>query len=137
MEKTLKQRYEEIAEEYRKALIKQFYPDGEMLCDDSYWVGDEIGGVLEIGDYYISYDDVRYIIDNNIDFTTWDDWYDYTTRIGCIRSDIPVPNLKNWCAGCPRFDEEQIKEMEAAARRVEIATMEFEKTVERYAKGGF
>lgn len=132
-EKTLKQIFEGVAEAYCKRFNTAFF-----LGEETHrWVGDEIGGVLEIGDYCLNYDDVRYIIDNNIDFTTWGDWYDYTTRIGCIRSDIPVPNLKNWCAGCPRFDEEQIKEMEAAARRVEIATMEFEKTVERYAKGGF
>ena len=132
-EKTLKQIFEGVAESYCKRFDTCFFFGG----GDYGWVGDKIGGVLSISDFFLDYDDVRYIIDNNIDFTTWVDWYEYCERIGCIRDDIPVPSVEQWCSGFCRIDEEKIQEMEVAAKRLEEATIEFETTVDKYAKGGF
>lgn len=109
MEKTLKQRYEELAEEYRKALIKQFYPNEEVPYDDSYWVGDEIGGVLDFHQDFYDYDTIRYIVDNNIQYETWYNWYQYCQDVGDFG--IKTPTLKAWCEDCPRLSQESIERL--------------------------
>lgn len=43
-----------------------------------YWVSNEIGNLLSIAGYYISFDDVRYDIDNGVDNAKFFEWYDYS-----------------------------------------------------------
>lgn len=104
----MKQQYKEICERYRRSLT--------YLCNltSSYWVADEAGGVLCIDDdgYFLSFDDVRYIVDNDIKLEEVDAWCDYNTRLRMISSDIPTINLESWHKGCPRRSEEEIKELE-------------------------
>ena len=131
MEKTLKQRYEELAEEYRKALIKQFYPNEEVPYDDSYWVADEIGGVLELNEDFFGFDTIRYIVDNNIQYETWYNWFQYCQSVGDFG--ISTPNLKAWCKGCPRLSKEQIDRLVKLKQDLQDQVEEDN----RFLKGGF
>lgn len=108
MEKTLKQRYEELAEEYRETLVKKFYPD-EVPFADSYWVADEIGGTLDLKQDFFDYDTIRYIVDNDVQYETWENWYQYCQEVGDFG--ISTPNLKAWCKGCPRLSDEQVERL--------------------------
>ena len=56
--------WEDICTKYVNAFIKK-----HNIEDDSwYWVGDNPGTILCICDYFISMDDLRYDIDNNIQY---------------------------------------------------------------------
>ena len=59
---TLKERYEAICEEYRKVFLEK------QGFHYSYWIADEIGGVLSCNEeYYFNINDIRYDIDNDIE----------------------------------------------------------------------
>lgn len=131
MEKTLKQRYEELAEEYRKALIKQFYSDEEVPYDDSYWVGDEIGGELELRQDFYDYDTIRYIVDNNVQYETWEDWYQYCQEV--CDFGIKTPTLKAWCEGCRRLPQESIEMLKKMRQDLQDQIENYK----QYLKGGF
>lgn len=60
MKNTLKERYENLCNEY----LKRFCEKQEMDFDDG-WVGGTVGGIANIGDYYLSFDDIRLDIDTN------------------------------------------------------------------------
>lgn len=130
MGKTLKQRYEEVAQEYRVALIKKFYPE-EVPFADSYWVGDEIGGVLELNEDFFGFDTIRYIVDNDVLYDIWEDWYQYCQEVGDFG--IKTPTLKAWCEGCPRLSQESIERLAKMKQDLQDQ-IEEEK---RLLKGGF
>lgn len=131
MEKTLKQRYEELAEEYRKALIKQFYPDEEVPYGDSYWVGDEIGGILELNEDFFDFDTIRYIVDNDVQYDTWEDWYQYCKEVGDFG--ISTPTLEEWCKGCKILPQENIERLAKMKQDLQDQIEDDE----LYLKGGF
>ena len=59
---TLKERYEAICEEYRELFLEK------QGFSYSYWIADEIGGVLSCNEeYYFNINDIRYDIDNDIE----------------------------------------------------------------------
>ena len=67
--KTLKQKYEQIANDY----INEFSKKHEIDFDG--WIGEDIGGVALFGDYFFNFDDLRYAIDNGLSFDWFIDWY--------------------------------------------------------------
>ena len=109
MEMTLKEEFEQIANKYANKLVEMYF--FEKDCDKPYfyWVSDEAGSILAVSDYYFNFDDIRYIVDNNVPFDTWLDWYDYNLAITDL--DIKAPNLKSWYVGCPRLTKEQLVNM--------------------------
>jgi hypothetical protein len=130
MEKTLKQRYEELAEEYRETLVKKFYPD-EVPFADSCWVADEIGGILDLHQDFYDYDTIRYIVDNDVQYETWEDWYQYCQEVGDFG--IKTPTIKAWCKGCPRLSDEQVERLVKLKQDLQDQIEEDK----QYLKGGF
>ncbi len=60
----LKNRYEAICEEYRKLFIEK---QGFEL-QDTYWIADEIGGVLSCNEeYFFNIDVIRFDVDNDVE----------------------------------------------------------------------
>ena len=111
----LKQNYEKACNAYVDELCRRY----DLDKDDSFWVVDQVGGILIIGDLSISFLDIVYIIDNNVKWETFIDWYDYRLRLYCINEKEPAPNLKNWCNGCPRKSDKELSILEEANRRFE------------------
>ena len=66
--KKLKKMFEESAEQYAAKFAKI------MQMDFEWWIGDNVGEVAEIGDLFVDFSDIRYVVDNNIsepDFITY------------------------------------------------------------------
>ena len=112
--KDLKEEYAKVCNAYRKLLCEHF----DIDFDNSFWVGGDVGRVLELNDYYVNFDDVIYLVDNNISFDVFSEWYDYNIRLKSIDFDIVTPNLKKWCMGCPRNSETDIIELEKMHKKV-------------------
>lgn len=112
----LKQEFEQLMEEYKKIFLELYFQENENDLVDSYWIADEIGGVLCVqDDMFYSTDIIRYCVDNNVSWEDLDTWYQYCLRLGMIDPQIPVPNLKAWIGGCPRYQEDELKELERLA----------------------
>ena len=57
------------------------------------WVGDEIGGILELSGYYINFDDIRRDIDESISKDVYFEYYDY-----CVEKEKKI-NYKSYLMG--------------------------------------
>jgi len=67
----LKKDYEEAVKNYT-----EFFRIKQQL-DFDYWVADQVGTVGMFGDYFFSFDDIRYDIDNEIDANIIMQWQNY------------------------------------------------------------
>jgi len=65
----LKNKYNKICNKYVEIFCKKnkLYFKG--------WIGDNIGGVSGINDYFFDFDDIKYAVDNEIKFSWVSDWY--------------------------------------------------------------
>ena len=106
---TLRLNYEKACNDYVKRFIKMY-----ALSSDDFWVGEEVGGIVCVSDYFINFLDVVYMVDNNIGWDVFLNWYDYTLELsiknGIKTNKIPIPNLQSWCMGCPRYSEDELDE---------------------------
>ena len=67
----LKTKYEKIVEQYLIAFVEK----QELDIENCYWVADRIGEILSVNEqYYFSFDDIRFDVDNNIKAGTILDW---------------------------------------------------------------
>lgn len=130
-DKTLKEEFENVANKYRYKLVDMYFADEEGVRPDSLWIGGESGGMLEVNDYFFGFDDIRYIVDNNLPYDVFVSWYDYCLTVGGLN--INTPNLKSWHHGCPRLNDEQIANIIKIKQNFENACNEANK----FAKGGF
>jgi len=108
--KEIKKEFESAVQKYTEEFCQKMY--GEPRCTEDFWIGGDVGGVVCIGDEYWGFDQIRETVNNDYDPKEVFAWYDYCVRLGSIDHTIPVPNLEHWMAGCPRYTEEQISEIE-------------------------
>ena len=89
---SLHKAYEAVCEVYKQRLIEQF----ELDPIDVYWVGNEVGGLLDIqGTYSLHLPEIVTIVDKLMlfdDFIDW--WYQWTEE----NNDHPI-NLNSWLMG--------------------------------------
>ena len=129
MEK-LKEQYEEICNEYKNKFIARYFYFNDGSKAENEWIANEVGGILEVNDYYFNFEEIRLCIDNNYQWEDISQWYDYVSRVKLIDVNIPTPNLKSWIQHCPRLFEQELQELESAKKRMLMAKKLFEKAVE-------
>ena len=70
----LKTQLKKVITEY----TKEFYTiitDYPYDKDDAYWIGGDMTGVCGIGDYYVQFSDMVFVVDNKISGEDYIDWY--------------------------------------------------------------
>jgi hypothetical protein len=75
--------------------------------DDGFgwWVGDEVGGIFCLeDDTFISMDDIRYCVDNEVSYDDYSDYLDYNVK--CSDNGFDGMNLKAFIKGAPRVNDE-------------------------------
>lgn len=91
----LNERFESVCDEYLEAFCLK-----HDLCVDYDWVGNEVGGVVIIGDYFINFDDIRLDIDKNASEPCFFKWYyvalDYANENGTTEGCM---NYKSYLMG--------------------------------------
>ena len=103
----LSDQYEKACNEYLLEFCAQ------MELSNEGWVGNDVGGVAYVGDYFIGMSDLMVAVDNGIDLDALLEWYDYGVIVGS-----GAPNLKSWLAGCPRKSQEELDSIEATRKRI-------------------
>lgn len=102
------------------------------------WIANEIGGSCLLGDYCVTFWDMKVDIDMEAQKDEYFKYYDYfleSQNLGFI-----CPNYANWLRGCPRLSEEQRKSLREAKNRVYEAQKDFERILKEEnnkLKGGF
>ena len=69
----LKNIYEKIVEQYLIAFVEK----QELDIENCYWVADRVGELLSVNEqYYFSFDDIRFDVDNNVKERLIFRWHD-------------------------------------------------------------
>lgn len=77
------------------------------------WVGNDPGGIAEVGDLFVSMADMLTDIDRDAPKEEYVKYYDYCMRVKSIAGGkLETPNYGSWLRGCPRMNEEQISRLE-------------------------
>ena len=96
------------------------------------WVGDDPGGIAEVGDLFVSMADMLTDIDRDAPKEEYIKYYDYCMRVGGIcDGKLNTPNYDSWLRACPRMDEEQIARLEELQRDVRSAEMNLKVEIDR------
>lgn len=112
----LQNRWNEVCNAY----LKEFCKKHGFICADG-WVGDDVGTIAIIGDFFVNIIDMRYDIDNNVDKDKFLLWYDYTSNIAMLGLERTI-NYPSFCKGAPLpYTEEEIAEIEILQERVREA----------------
>ena len=103
--KLLKENYEKACNEYLKAFCSTY----ELQYEEDAWEAGDVGTIALIGDFYIDFQDMMYMLNNGIAFEEWLRWYDYCLDAHDLGLDMP--NFTSWHKGCPRLTKEQIQDI--------------------------
>ena len=68
--KTLKEKADKLAMKYIKEFEKKYEVYFEFAVADNYF------DVLNFGDYYVNFTDIKYCIDNNVSSESFFNWYE-------------------------------------------------------------
>lgn len=117
-----------LRDNYKKACDAYLHRFCEFIEMDTHyadWV--DVGGIAEIGDYYVSMQDMITAVEHNVGYEQFIKWYDYTLRVGVLG--LPTCNLSNWLKGCPTYSEEQMKRIEEALDRIQKDQEELDRLI--------
>lgn len=104
----------------------------EWGYDPAAWVGNDPGGIAEVGDLFVSMADMLTDIDRDAPEEEYIKYYDYCLRVGSIANgELETPNYDSWLRGCPRMDEEQLRRLEELQRDVRCAGMNLKVEIDR------
>lgn len=117
----LRSNYEKACNAYLEAWCKKH----EFDIKDAEWVG--VGGVVNVGDYYVSFIDIMTDIDKDAPREEY--WKYYYYALDCGWLEIPYPNYTNWLRGCPIKSEEEMRRLKALKVKAEEARRIFENAI--------
>jgi hypothetical protein len=83
------------------AYVQEFCNKHDWVYNPADWVAGDVGGVIEINDMFINFDDIRVDIDNEFDKDAFVEWFEYeqrVTELGCTQH----INYKSFALGAPR-----------------------------------
>lgn len=89
-----------------ESILMLFCKVYELPYEKDSWVAGDIGTFVSIGDYYIDFQDIIYMLKHHISFDTWLQNYDY--NLDAHELGFNYINFKHWCRGCPRLSKEDI-----------------------------
>lgn len=118
----LRKRFNKVVADYVATLLDMF--DWEDTYD--FWVGDDCSNLYIHADYYtLSLQDIIYIVDNNVSFDVFSDWYAY--REWAYEFDVSAPNLSSWVKGCPHASKEGMERIINIKRELDEAIKTYQK----------
>lgn len=124
--------YETLMDQYAMEFKKLFRDNSDGYYPIGEWISRDGKGVYEINDYYISYEDMRTCVDNDLSFEEFDTWYQYCMRLVRIDTAIKTPTLKEWVEGCDLLKDDDIKKIEDSFKRLQNAELEFNKALDEF-----
>lgn len=84
---------------------------------ETYWIGDEPGGIANCGDLTFDMATIVTDIDKEAPEEELLKWYDYT--IEASEFNLPIPNFEHWLIGCQRTPSKWFENMRAKRKEFE------------------
>ena len=95
----LQKQWETACNGYLKELLRMWELDEYY----GYWNSDAPGTIYHYGETHnLSMDDIIYCVEHDVEEDTVLEWEDYI--LDAHEFGFAVPNLPEWCRGCPRTD---------------------------------
>jgi hypothetical protein len=124
---SLKSEWQELCNKY----LKKFCEKHEYTYEADCWVANDPGTIANIGDMFVSMDNIRYDIDNCIDVDCFEAWYWKSLEVYELTGQKYM-NYSSFCHGAPdMWSEERLNSVREAKRKVEVAKQNLEKEIER------
>lgn len=101
----LKHGYENACNAY----MREFCEKHDFSIKDAFWVGDDVGGILNVGDMDFDMETIRTDIDEDAPEEELFKWYDYI--LDALEFKLTKPNFHAWIHGCPRTNKEWFEKM--------------------------
>ena len=117
----IKSEFESVCNAYVSLLAKNWGYDSDEFDTThgfGWWVAGETGTVYcFMDDLFISMDDIRFCVDNDVDEETYSDYLDYNCQ--CSEYGFNGLNLKSYVSGAPRIKEDVFNELREKKNELE------------------
>jgi hypothetical protein len=124
----LKHQWNDLCNIYLEAFCSKHGYDIEEDC----WVADDPGTIAMISDMFVSMDNIRYDVDNNIPEETYEEWYWKSLEVYEL-TEQNYMNYESFCKGAPDiWTDERLKSIKEAKFRVEEAKKALDEEINRY-----
>ena len=105
--------YEVACTRYLAAFMEKY----DLSCDPEPWVGNEVGTIAEVGDYFFDFQDIKRCVDEDVKWKDLIEWYDYTME--AVPLGFNNINLKSWLMGAPRATKEEIERIKSLHNEID------------------
>ena len=110
------------------SLVEKFlYDYFDDVNPDYWWVSNDVGGILNYGDYFFSFDTILTCYKLDISFEQFISWYDF-----CLSNQSVNISLAKYLLSPQERKEAEEKHLKELKNRVELAEKEFQKAIEEY-----
>lgn len=98
--------------------LKKFCDKHEYKYEQDCWVANNPGTIANIGDMFVSMENIRYDIDNNISEEKFEKWYWKALDVYELIGENYM-NYESFCKGCPDYwTEDKLEKLREAHMRV-------------------
>lgn len=102
--------------------MKAFCEKHDFSIEDSFWVGDNVGGIAFVGDFNFCVATIRTDIDEDAPEEELMKHYDYS--LNATEFNLGIPNFHAWIHGYPRASKEWFLKMRKMREDFENAIKE-------------
>ena len=120
------QEWKEFTSQITEDFLYDYFDDNNPDYD---WVGYEVGGILNYGDYFFNFSDVLTCYRLEITFEQLINWYDF-----CLTGQSVHISLAKYILSPQERKEAEEKHLKELKERVDLAEKEFKKAIENYKK---
>ena len=116
--------WENLTNKLTSRFLYDYFDD---VDPDYWWVSNDVGGVLNYGDYFFSFDTILTCFKLEITFEQFISWYDF-----CLDNQSVNISLAKYILSPKERKEAEEKHLKELKNRVELAEKEFQKAIDEY-----
>ena len=118
--------WKKLSNKIAEQFLYHYFDD---LDPDYWWVSDDVGGILNYGDYFFSFDTILTCYKLDISFEQFINWYNF-----CLENQSVNISLAKYILSPKERKEAEEKHLAELKSRVELAEREFKKALDEYSK---
>lgn len=112
--------------------LRKFCDKHEYTYEPDCWVANNPGTIACVNDMFVSMEDIRYDIDNDIPEEYFEKWYWKSVDVYGLVGEKYM-NYTSFCKGCPDYwTEDKLESIRAAKQRVIEARDALEQEINKY-----
>ena len=116
--------WENLTNKLTSRFLYDYFDD---VDPDYWWVSNDVGGILNYGDYFFSFDTILTCYKLDISFEQLINWYDFSLSNQSVNI-----SLAKYILSPKERKEAEEKHLKELKNRVEMAEKEFQKAIDEY-----